>query len=126
MNGSQTTIYPLRKTLLYLGAFLIVMFVFAYVLYQARFILIGPEVVLTDPPKTVQEVRVIDLHGRATNITHLSLNGREIFTDEHGYFKEALVLENGYTVATLVATDRYGRATEVVTPFVFTPMTRLP
>ncbi len=45
---------------------------------------------------------------------------RKIYTDKDGYFKEALVLENGYTVATLQAEDRYGRITKHTEEFVFT------
>lgn len=120
------SIYPLRKTLFYLGTALLLALVSAYVLYQARFIIIGPEVRLIEPPTVIQNERVVTLAGQARNITSITLNGREIYTDESGYFKEAVVLENGYTIATLEATDRYGRATKVEAPFVFTPMTRLP
>ena len=49
---------------------------------------------------------------------HITLNGRQIFTDKNGNFKEALVLENGYTVATLRAEDRYGRVTHQTQTYV--------
>lgn len=119
------TTYPLRKLLFWLGTLALLVLVSLYVLYQGRLILTGPEITLIDPPPIVQHDRVVDLSGRAQNITKITLNGREIYTDENGYFKEAVVLENGYTIATLEATDRYGRMTSVVTPFVFTPMSRL-
>jgi hypothetical protein len=92
-----------------------------YVIFQARFLITGPQIVLAFEPPTHQNERVLSLEGQAFNITHLWLNDRPIFTDEKGNFKEALVLENGYTITTLRAKDRYGRETRVVRSFVYTP-----
>lgn len=94
----------------------------AYLAFQARFLLQGPVITLTNEPGVIQHERVVTLTGTVKNITRLTLNGRQIFTDERGYFNEALVLENGYTIATLAATDRYGRKTTVTRPFVFTSL----
>lgn len=92
-----------------------------YILWQARFLLEGPTVVLSPEPNRVSNMRTVTLEGSVRNITSLSLNGRQIFTDPHGHFKEALVLENGYTIATIAATDRYGRVTKLERPFMYTP-----
>lgn len=92
-----------------------------YVLFQARFLIIGPEIILEHEPEVQQNERVVTLAGTARNITHLWLNDRQIYTDENGHFTEALVLENGYTNTTLRAKDRYGRETKVVRSFVYTP-----
>jgi hypothetical protein len=90
-----------------------------YVLFQARFLLAGPQIFVQQLPNTQSE-RLIMLQGQARNIVHITLNGRQIYTDKDGNFKEALVLENGYTVATLQAQDRYGRSTSHTETFVFT------
>jgi hypothetical protein len=94
-----------------------------YVLFQARFLIAGPQITLapTHPGRTNQTV--ITLEGSAANISRLWLNGRQIYTDREGRFREALVLENGYTVATLAAEDRYGRRTELHREFVYVPST---
>jgi hypothetical protein len=92
-----------------------------YILWQARFLLEGPTIVLVTEPPRVSNERSVTLEGKTRNITSLSLNGRQIFTDPHGHFKEALVLENGYTIATIAATDRYGRVTTLERPFMYTP-----
>jgi hypothetical protein len=107
-----------------LKAIILVVFLgvtFAYVAFQARFLITGPQIVLSNEPETHQNERVVTLEGKAFNITRLWLNDRQIFTDENGYFKEALVLENGYTITTLRARDRYDRETRVVRSFVYTP-----
>jgi len=96
-------------------------FLLAYIVFQARFLLIGPQITLTDPLPLRQNERRVYLTGATHNISHLWLNDRPIFTNAEGAFKEALVLENGYTIATLRAEDRYGRETIVTKPFVYTP-----
>ena len=99
-------------------AFTLILF---YVFFQARFILTGPEIILVTEPKTEHHERTVILQGSAHNITHLWLNDRAIYTDERGNFKEELILENGYTIATLRAKDRFGRENKIVRSFVYTP-----
>lgn len=89
-----------------------------YVLFQARFILEGPQILLTSETSTAQTERIVTLEGQVRNIVRMSLNGRQIYTDKYGNFKEALVLENGYTIATLQAVDRYGRTRSLTQQFV--------
>jgi len=114
--------FSLRLVLVVLGVLCGTVLLLGYLVFQARFLLQGPIITLTSEPDVVQTERVVVLSGSVRNITRLTLNGRQIFTNEYGYFDEALVLENGYTIATLAATDRYGRETTVTRPFVFTPL----
>lgn len=111
--------FTFRTILIYaiiiVGAILFV----AYVLFQARFLLAGPQIFVERLPATQSE-RLIELEGQARNIVRITLNGRQIYTDKAGNFKEALVLENGYTIATLEAEDRYGRKTSRTESFVYT------
>lgn len=120
-NERTTELLPLR-TVLWRGAVvLIVVLLLSYVAYQARYLIQGPAIELTSEPDIVQSDRFVMLEGTARNIARITLNGRQIFTDETGQFREALVLENGYTIATLTAYDRYGRATNLARPFVYRP-----
>ena len=116
--GRHTT---LRHILYYVVVTMCIFFLFGYILFQARFLLIGPKVTFLNAPSVVQTQRVVPLEGTAQNIVKLALNGRPIYTDKNGYFKEALVLENGYTIATLEAYDRYGRKRVYTKQFVYTP-----
>ncbi len=97
------------------------LFVLVYVVFQARYLIVGPQITLEDTLSLRQNERQVYLTGVAFNISHLWLNDRPIYTDAHGNFKESLILENGYTVATLRAADRYGRETTVTKPFVYSP-----
>ena len=92
-----------------------------YVLYQARFLIQGPQVTLFEIPETVQSSKQVVLQGNTSNITALYLNGRSIVTNEDGVFSESVVLENGYSIVRIDAEDRYGRTTSVEHTFVYTP-----
>lgn len=89
-----------------------------YVLFQARNLIQGPTIVLHDTPTTLIEGNSREISGRAQNVVLLRVNGREIHTDESGNFSHTLTLEQGYTIMTLEAFDRYGRKTIVERGFV--------
>lgn len=95
--------------------------VLVYLAFQARFLIIGPQIVLQEQPALLQNERQVHLSGSAYNISRLWLNDRQIYTDAQGNFNEPLVLENGYTIATLRADDRYGRQTTITQSFVYSP-----
>lgn len=92
-----------------------------YLLWQGRFLLLGPNVTFSQVPALVQESRTVTLQGTAANIVRITLNGREISTTPDGYFAEEIVLENGYTISTITAYDRYGRKRSYTQEFVYTP-----
>ena len=120
MSPFITRHFTLRLILGYIVAIAVFLLLLAYAVFQARFLILGPQIELTQLP-IIQENRVITLEGVATNITNINLNGRPIYTDENGYFKETLILENGYTITTLRAYDRYGRQTVTTQSFVYSP-----
>ena len=109
----------LRTVLFYVGIGIGSVLFVAYILFQARFMLQGPQITLINQTDTVQTERLVMLEGNASNIVHMTLNGRQIYTDTSGHFQEALVLENGYTIATLYAEDRYGRTKDLTKTFVY-------
>jgi len=99
-------------------ALLLIAIVF-YIHFQARNLILGPTITLSGSYEPVQHERIIMLTGTARNIVKLTLNGREIHTDEQGAFTQPLVLENGYTVASLNARDRFGRTTSLTREYVY-------
>lgn len=113
--------FTLGTVLKILGIVLLTGFILWYVLFQARNFLNGPVIELQGDYPTVAHTRVLPIEGTARNIVKLTLNGREITTTKEGAFAEHVVLENGYTVLTLEAFDRFGRSTSVAKEFVFVP-----
>ena len=92
-----------------------------YAFHQSQNLLRGPGITLINEPSTVQHDRTVTIEGTAENITFLTLNGKQIHTDDTGYFAHTLVLENGYTIMTLYAEDRYGREVLLSKEFVYVP-----
>jgi hypothetical protein len=84
-----------------------------YALYQARALLIGPQIWITSPRdgQTVEN-SLVTIEGRAKNIAWMSLNDRPIFTDENGLWSEKLAVSEGISIMTLKARDRFGREIE--------------
>jgi hypothetical protein len=126
MTGIDTSTLTLRTIVRYALAIILVTVLIAYIIFQARFLIQGPTITLTNEPSSVENSHTVTLTGQARNIAKITLNDRPKFTDTSGYFSEALVLENGYTIATITATDRYGRETRVVRTFVYTPTSIIP
>lgn len=112
---------PFRIIVKFTGLAIGLLLILAYTIFQARFLISGPQILLTTSLNLRQNIQQVSLAGKTYNISRLWLNDRPIYTDAKGNFKETLVLENGYTVATLRAEDRYGRETIVTKPFVYTP-----
>ena len=81
----------------------------------------GPQISLQEIPPNPHNERQLALKGTAYNISRIWLNDRPIYTDATGNFNEAIILENGYTIATLRAEDRYGRMTTVAKELVYVP-----
>ena len=93
-----------------IALFLILALFVAYSLYQARFLIVGPRITITSHYNgQVVSDSIITLEGRAKNISKISLNDKQIFTDEEGYWSEKLIVASGTSIMTLKASDRFGR-----------------
>lgn len=94
--------------------------IYAYV--QSREYLRGPVLTIEEPlDGSSSTTSLIALVGHARNISFLTLNGRQIFTNEQGNFKESLLLQNGYNIMTLEAKDRFGHQVEKRLELVYKP-----
>jgi len=81
--------------------------------YQARTLIIGPRVWIESPEDgEVLQSRIVSMEGRAKNISWISLNGRQIFTDEEGYWDEELIVSEGISIMSVKVRDRFGRESE--------------
>jgi|SRR3989344_3230196 len=91
-----------------------------YSLFEARFLIQGP-VITVDAPLNGQRLSdpLVQIAGKAKNISDIALNERKIFIDEKGQFREHLLLYYGYNVLTLTAHDRFGRETRKILELVY-------
>jgi hypothetical protein len=118
---SQKTI-TLGSCLRLIGIGTLVVLMVVYVRFQARNVISGPSITLDGTYTPLQHERRITLEGATHNIVKLTLNGKEIHTDEAGIFTHPLVLEDGYTIIELNAQDRFGRTTTITRKYVYEPL----
>lgn len=100
----------------------LIVLILIYVHFQARSLIQGPTISLTKAYTPIQHDRALVLEGTAHNIVKLTLNGKEIHTNAAGEFAHTFILENGYTITTLDAQDRFGRKTSIVQEYVYIPL----
>lgn len=106
MSSRKTAAFYL-KTLIIL---LFIAIISGYALYRSEALRKGPQLTLDSPKdgelfSTSQAI----ISGTAKNIAFISLNDRQIFTDETGRFKEKLLLPYGYTILKIEAKDKFGK-----------------
>ena len=82
----------------------------SYAYSRTKEFVAGPSIVISSPQDgAVLDNTFVELKGIAQNISRISLNGRQIFTDEAGAFNEALLLYPGYNIINVYAEDRFER-----------------
>ena len=89
-----------------------------YGLFEARRFLTGPVLTIDTPLPGSRVASVVTVRGVAQNISFITLNGRQIYVDDAGVFKETLTPAKGYTVLTVEVRDRFGRTDRKELPVV--------
>lgn len=103
----------IKFILLTLGIILLLIGLLGYAYYQSRGFLTGPLLTIETPENgAISSIPLITIKGTARNVSFLLLNGRQIFTNQAGNFNEQLLLPSGYSIMTLVGTDRFGHRAE--------------
>ncbi|HVV38710.1 MAG TPA: hypothetical protein VHD31_00055 [Candidatus Paceibacterota bacterium] len=93
-----------------LALLIAVLLVIGYGFFEARRLIGGPTITLTEPlDGTATSSTSIVISGNAQNISFLTINDAPAFTDEQGHFSETLSPPPGYAIFTVAATDRFGR-----------------
>ena len=80
-----------------------------YVINQSWFFIFGPEIRLETPGEFVATTSLVTISGVVKNAAWLTLNDRQIFTDEKGVFEESLLVSSGVSIMRVKAKDRFGR-----------------
>lgn len=93
-----------------------------YAYFQFREYLRGPVISIEEPMNgSLSTTSMVMLRGHARNVSFLTLNGRQIFTDERGRFNESLLIPDGYSIMLLEAKDRFGHMEEKRLELVYKP-----
>lgn len=98
----------------------IILIVLVYSYYQTQEYLKGPVLEVTEPvANSTQSQNKITVKGYAKNISYLSMDGRQIFTNPSGEFSEDILLSKGYNIIDISAQDKYEREKQVVLQLVY-------
>ncbi|HEY4499431.1 MAG TPA: hypothetical protein VJH94_05245 [Candidatus Paceibacterota bacterium] len=84
-----------------------------YGLFQAHEFIAGPTLTIVEPKNgsTIASTSPeVVLKGNAKNISFITLNGLQIFTDENGDFSRTLLLPQGLAIITVEAQDKFNRS----------------
>ncbi|HBD25166.1 MAG: hypothetical protein A2566_01970 [Candidatus Zambryskibacteria bacterium RIFOXYD1_FULL_40_13] len=102
------------KSVLRIGVIsLVALIIVGYSAFQAQKLITGPTIDIYTPQNGASYGQtLIEIEGKATNISYINLNGRRIFTDTNGHFKEKLLLSPGYNIIKLDAVDKFKKYTE--------------
>ena len=98
---------------------LLIVGIIGYIGFQGRYFLLGPQIYITEDVPFRSSERTVTIGGTTRNITHITLNGRQIFTNPEGVFRETVVLGPSINTITISARDRYGRVRSVERTVVF-------
>lgn len=103
-------------------AIIAIVVVTGYALFNSRIFRAGPQIIIDSPSNgsVIETSPLVQVTGTARNISHLQLNGRQIYTDEMGFFNESLLLNSGYNIMQFTAEDKFGRSTNVIWELVYT------
>ena len=107
----------MRGKLIKILVFVCILLLGWYLYFETRTFSRGPEIVFTSPQNnTVVTEPLTTVTGYARNVTHITMNGRDIFVDPTGNFEEVLLLTPGYTIIDVAVRDRFDRtATSALT-----------
>jgi hypothetical protein len=102
------------------GMIFLATLIFGYALFQARNIILGPVIEIRSPENGASmEESLIEIKGKVKNISRISMNGNQIFTDSEGMFSEKLLLSYGYNIITIKVMDRFDREIEKVLELIY-------
>lgn len=113
-----------KKLLQGVGMGILLLLGIIYVAYQARFVIAGPVVSLEHPTETIQSDQVVAVRGYTANITEITLNGRNIVTDQAGVFEESVVLQEGYNIIRIDVRDRFRRHNYIEKTLLYRPLSQ--
>ncbi len=85
----------------------------AYTIFQSQKLLSGPVIKIIYPQNgSTFNQSLILIEGTAKNISRINLNGRQIFTNNSGYFAEKVLLSPGYNVIKIDGEDKFKKYIE--------------
>lgn len=109
-----------RKKIITIATLAIVFLILLYAFFNARLLIEGPRIIIKSPENGSKfDIPLIQIEGEAHNTSFITMNGRQIYVNEEGIFKEKLLLPKGTSIIKFDAKDRFERKTEVTLWYTF-------
>lgn len=96
-----------------IGAAFVFLIISGYFVYQLRYIA-PPGLAVQFPPQDYfSESQTIEISGTASKNSDLTVNGRTLYIDENGLFKDNLNLASGLNTLEFKAVNKFGKETTI-------------
>ncbi len=110
----------LKSGIMWGVAAIVLLIILGYAYSRTESFIRGPHITIASP----QDGQVISdsfffIEGTIQRAGHITLNGRQIYTNEMGELREAVSLAEGLNIFEIVATDRFGRTIKKVLEVVY-------
>ncbi len=91
----------------------VISIVVGYSYSRSKNFITGPTITMISPQTGIGVSKsLLEIQGIASSISYISINDRQIFTNEDGEFKEKLLLFPGYNIISIKASDKFDRKIE--------------
>lgn len=117
-----TTIILTKTKKINLQKFIRNFIIFGFLVFLVVYVILNTRLVLKGVNLSVNGIENgkiytegwLEIEGNAKRSKHLLVNGREVFMDTEGNYKDFVLLLPGYNVISITAEDRFGKVTKNV------------
>ena len=103
-----------------IGSAIVVLGILLYAYSRIESFARGPQITIASPSNgSTVFLPLLSILGTIKQASHITLNGRQVYTDEAGGLKERIVLADGYNIIELNASDRFGRTTKKILEIIY-------
>lgn len=112
--GGVTLVTPMG-----IRIFIVLLFFFlvlGYLVYQLNFIIRSPELIILDPREAISSIQAesVTIYGKTRGGARLTMNGRDVYVDDEGNFRETILLHEGINTFTFEVSTRFSKKNEKI------------
>lgn len=94
--------------------------IISYSYFETAQIIHGPTIEIDNPTNGYSATEsIVEIQGKVKNVSYMFMNGRPIFADSSGNFKEGVILSPGYNSIYIEAIDRIGKKRSQILEMVY-------
>ena len=99
---------------------IVLLMILGYAYSRTESFIRGPQITITTPENgQMISDSFFFIEGAVERASYITLNGRQVYTDEAGELREEVSLAEGLNIFEIVATDRFGRTIKKVLEVIY-------